>query len=840
MTWSAGGAQTGTDTDLSGLSSVNGVTVTTFNDLVVYECDNSVELTVAGTLTIDPEFETVIMERTPGANNNALVVLNGGTLNIGTNNTENSFERAPQGDAIIFENVSTNNAFNFNANWANFRVDSGGTLNWRGGTIYSNGVIEIAAGSTVNIESQNCIMHGRDSNNSGNAPQIRQRSVNTNITGLTTIDFTLTMIGIPSEFSGYNPIHAAKGIDMSNNSTSNSFYPVRDYVAGQGNEVDAGMKTTTWLRFINCSLGSDLIVQSQNPGAGSDQDGLVETRQEVTYTITEQDGTPIENCRIFCRDTDNGNRAGANEVGTSASYIPDETYNGLTNASGVLAFTTDGGVLLAVEYHGDEAGTTTFDFDSRGKNDDRTDRFDFGFAAYGFLPAVQELELKGNGGNLQTFVLFADTGTEETNEATVAAYTELNDGNEFYDACQEWLASDSDNMEEVGLGNALAVRSGMSIDLGVYDLVIDSGAASALAVDEGTDVVTIDPGAGAFATTARWNTIIAPQVSVETDTSIDGWTVDGDLLLNNANPLNNVTVTGNLRIDTGADSTLAFDNVTVQGNVFNDAGGNTLQINATNSTLSTTEPGIGNGEVDLQNQVNVLITNVTRGTAVSVVADETAGGFSEGEVIASGYADASGQLSSSVSYTDDVAVSIRARNQGICVAAIADDGGVFTDQTNEANSASADDMDLLPVSPALNDAYYFGAAEQFSRLRIDVTDANGAGSTIAWEYWDGDSWESLTGLSDGTSNFETLGDNIVSFTIPGDWTQTTVNGQGSLFYVRARLSVVGSAAQTRARKVKMDTTRYLRFSGAGTLTSAGLTASAVWIQDTISKFHPSD
>jgi len=40
--------------------------------------------------------------------------------------------------------------------------------------------------------------------------------------------------------------------------------------------------------------------------------------------------------------------------------------------------------------------------------------------------------------------------------------------------------------------------------------------------------------------------------------------------------------------------------------------------------------------------------------------------------------------------------------------AIADDGGVQTDETVPANNDTASDMTLLPVVPAVDDAYYFG------------------------------------------------------------------------------------------------------------------------------------
>ena len=99
-------------------------------------------------------------------------------------------------------------------------------------------------------------------------------------------------------------------------------------------------------------------------------------------------------------------------------------------------------------------------------------------------------------------------------------------------------------------------------------------------------------------------------------------------------------------------------------------------------------------------------------------------------------------------------------------------------------------------------------------------------------------------MTDGTNNFENTGHGlIVSWTAPGDWATTTVTNQantGQLYYVRARLTTVGTANQTRARSIRCDATRYLPFPEEGnavrTIVSSGLTVTAVWVEDAIGKF----
>jgi hypothetical protein len=125
-------------------------------------------------------------------------------------------------------------------------------------------------------------------------------------------------------------------------------------------------------------------------------------------------------------------------------------------------------------------------------------------------------------------------------------------------------------------------------------------------------------------------------------------------------------------------------------------------------------------------------------------------------------------------------------------AAIADDGGAFTDETTAAGNATADDLTLLPAAPAVNDAYYFGGNDPFVSLQLNVSTAGVGTYTITWEYYDGIGWVALSGVTDGTSGFTVSGENTVSFTQPLDWATTTVNTQGPFYYIRARVSAFTS------------------------------------------------
>lgn len=124
--------------------------------------------------------------------------------------------------------------------------------------------------------------------------------------------------------------------------------------------------------------------------------------------------------------------------------------------------------------------------------------------------------------------------------------------------------------------------------------------------------------------------------------------------------------------------------------------------------------------------------------------------------------------------------------------AVADDGGTTTDETTEANDDTADDMTLLPSSPATGDAYYFGFSQTYDDIRIDISTAGAGTWDIVWEYYDGASWVSLSNVTDGTNDFRNSGVNEVSWDVPIDWSTTSVGGISGLYWVRGRLDTFSS------------------------------------------------
>ncbi|AGG05927.1 hypothetical protein [Dehalococcoides mccartyi] len=121
--------------------------------------------------------------------------------------------------------------------------------------------------------------------------------------------------------------------------------------------------------------------------------------------------------------------------------------------------------------------------------------------------------------------------------------------------------------------------------------------------------------------------------------------------------------------------------------------------------------------------------------------------------------------------------------------AVADDGGVQTNETAPANNDAANDMTLLPSAPAVNDSYYFGRPTLWDWLELRMGTAGNGTWDIAWEYWNGAAWLPLPDVIDNTSGLKVSGTRLMTFTRPLDWAQNTISGISNQYWVRARVSV---------------------------------------------------
>lgn len=126
------------------------------------------------------------------------------------------------------------------------------------------------------------------------------------------------------------------------------------------------------------------------------------------------------------------------------------------------------------------------------------------------------------------------------------------------------------------------------------------------------------------------------------------------------------------------------------------------------------------------------------------------------------------------------------------VNAQSDDGGVFTNETTDANSVGLGDVTLTPAVPVVNDAFYVGAAAPFDRARFSIS-AAGTNYTVIWEYHNGTAWTALNNVTDKTNAFKNAGTALdVTWDMPADWRAVLVNSIGPYFFVRARVATVST------------------------------------------------
>ncbi len=402
--------QTGTDTDLSGLSSISGVTISSQTGVNVYNIGNR-RLIVQGTLTIDPEKEMLII----GYDSGELVRVEGsGHLIIGKEIIQNGFARYSEGMAIFLEDTPQGftNRFSFYNN---------ATFTWNGG------VISIYAGKfgfygdtvTVRAKSSNAklIYRTQDPEN-----QIRQETDDFISTGFSLIHGDLTIVGTGQQLNGYQPTQSTGAIAFSS-ATPNVDVILKGYEGGgRGNTVDIKHWGGSRPILINSALGSNLICGPHISGHGNAY-GIALVKQEFKLTAKNVAGNGISNAKFFIKDTNHGNRETYSKEGHTVNNSADKIYTGITNSSGSTPTVE---ILLAANIvntgNSDAPNTGSYAWDYRGKNNDHSDLFDVNVWSYKHsYVQLSNIEMKGVNEKEVSTTLFDDPNITKANESDAAA-----------------------------------------------------------------------------------------------------------------------------------------------------------------------------------------------------------------------------------------------------------------------------------------------------------------------------------------------------------------------------------------------------------------------------------
>ena len=359
MTWSSAGIQTGTDTDLTGLTSVTGVTSTTDGNLTTYTVPSTVTnaLRIQGTQSHNTELERIVFQRAINSDSGSepYIWVDGGTYNFGIEKVPGVFTDGVgiqcNGAGSIWYNggfnsgsTSVNGTFiTVGNNTAPSGGQLGGTLNINGGrilgqfhtTMRPNGVISNTYNAKYVVDSSNqsagqewlSRFYGGTFNTTNFAYEGGSISLGNGFQG-STIGFDRTGAGV-----AYWPQYDTAGdYDPSDGDT----YATIRNAAFSSNVVDVAVRCTVnnetrAIRIQNCGNGSRVNVNGGETSAGgaTNNAGYVWITKQVNTNFTSlADGSNAIG-RVFVFDTDRQSniQSPAPTVATGAiTYIGD--FNG--------------------------------------------------------------------------------------------------------------------------------------------------------------------------------------------------------------------------------------------------------------------------------------------------------------------------------------------------------------------------------------------------------------------------------------------------------------------------------------------------------------------------------
>jgi hypothetical protein len=139
------------------------------------------------------------------------------------------------------------------------------------------------------------------------------------------------------------------------------------------------------------------------------------------------------------------------------------------------------------------------------------------------------------------------------------------------------------------------------------------------------------------------------------------------------------------------------------------------------------------------------------------------------------------------------------------------EGDEYTNLTSE--SISEDDQD---ITVGIGGHYfYFGVTStKFDELYIDTYSVdNELGEDVDFEYWDGNSWEDL--VETGDDPWDNLGEDSVTWTAPGDWATTSVNGSTASYFMRQNSHQDNGATSQSGLDSTVDQYKVSVVSGGG-------------------------
>jgi hypothetical protein len=565
--------QSGTDTDLSGLSAITGVTV--YDDdptrgKVTYDMGD-LRLDIDGTLSHDPDRELMIFhhEKSSGSTSVSEPVLTisaGGTYNYGVKTTTSDGKvgySSGCGLMITGRGYSnwhpSDNAINFGAASANF-VCRGGVIECSRG-LYFGGNADIEETVFLNASSRFSL----EIRVFGNGTISTDRAQNIVLAGGISVMDAYRMTeqkiifregAISRVFGSY---YEAELFDF--DVSKNIFNYDIGNCANNGQSIQDH-------HIVNSATGSDVRSMWRNTTGNASQMGNTFIHKEVSFNLKDTSGNGIEGVKLYLQDNPSDYAKSISVTTTNGAHTyPTPTLSTavVSNAGKTISYdytgaieyekTTDANgniskfrVLTAtqfLEYGADDSSATQYfntftsgkwteadgqapqysdwdtnrfgDFykvDRRSNTNSNADDFTFKFGSYGYQLSSTTQALKGLGELEVDWVLFNDDLITQPDKTIVDLYDQIETPEKFYDKAKAYLVD-----EHAGETSTIVSREGNEINLGSYNLVIDSDASSVFAFDGSTITIKATTFVGNLTTTG---------VITLADSSVEGTYTDAN------------------------------------------------------------------------------------------------------------------------------------------------------------------------------------------------------------------------------------------------------------------------------------------------------------------------
>ena len=657
MAFSAAGVQTGTDTDLTGLTSIAGVTTATDGNVVTYTVPATFtgSIDIQGTLSHNTELERIIFQRPLNAEGSApMIWINGGTYNYGIEKSPGVFT---DGVGIQLNGAGSiwyNGGFNGGSTSVNGTMitignnvaptggNLGGTLNINGGriagqfhiTVRPNGVINNTYNGKFLVDDSTAAagqewlsrFYGGTFDTTNFAYEGGSISLGNGSHGRT-LTFDRVNAGV-----AYWAQHANGTTFAANDADT---YPTVRNVTFSGNTVDVApwQSATTnvgAVRIQNCGNGSNININGgETTGNNANNAGYVWiTKQiETNFRALADQSNVDATVRVFDTNRQTNLADPITALATGGITYTGQTDGTLTSwtaagtGTGVTSINTDNDNEIVLAFwslvqDGTDHVRGTIDnglwaMDRRSEGGViGVDDFIFYTYAYGFNPITTTADLAGTGTLTLSENFIADPNITETDEAVALAYLGIVTTNQSVVVTTD---RSLDQLYDKAMADKVNNNALSTDDTVVQDWLFSATTGNTLTLD-GTKTISI--GANVLSAGTTHQTLATNTTVVINGTGFNGVTFVGATSGDAVATGDFGAITNNASITTSdaTDQTVT----SIDNSMFNTQGAVTVSGNVGTSTL------ISAGTIDVEGDADESVIRTTAlATPITIDGDST-------------------------------------------------------------------------------------------------------------------------------------------------------------------------------------------------------------------------